>query len=48
MTDQDLLPPGLAGRVYYHPTDSGEEKEMKERLARWAELRTKRGARRKE
>ncbi len=48
VTDQDLLPPGLAGRVYYHPTDSGEEKEMKERLARWAELRRKMGARRKE
>src|SRR5688572_9155121 len=32
ITDQDLLPPGLKGRVYYQPTESGEEKAIKERL----------------
>jgi putative ATPase len=48
ITDQDLLPPGLKGRVYYKPTDAGEEKSIKERLERWAEMRKRLGARRKQ
>ncbi|MGH9868774.1 MAG: replication-associated recombination protein A [Candidatus Polarisedimenticolia bacterium] len=47
ITDQDLLPPALKGRVYYHPTESGEEKGIKERLEQWAELRKRLGARRR-
>ena len=47
VTDQDLLPPGLKGRVYYHPTESGYEKTIKERMAHFAEIRRKLGARKK-
>jgi putative ATPase len=47
ITDQDLLPPGLKGRVYYHPTESGYEKTIKERLAHFAELRKRVGVRKK-
>ena len=47
LTDQDCLPDGLKGRVYYTPTDSGYEKTIKERLAHFAELRSRMGARRK-
>ncbi len=47
VTDQSLLPPELAGRIYYHPTDSGYEKTIKERMAWFAELRKKLGARKK-
>ena len=47
VTDQALLPPELAGRVYYHPADSGYEKTIKERLAWFAELRSKLGARKR-
>lgn len=47
VTDQDLLPPGLKGRVYYHPTESGYEKTIKERMAHFAEIRKKLGARKK-
>jgi putative ATPase len=28
----ECLPPSLAGRHYYHPTDRGVEKRIKERL----------------
>ena len=47
VTDQDLLPPGLKGRVYYEPGDSGHEKLIRERMAHFAELRKRAGARRK-
>ncbi len=47
VTDQACLPPGLAGRVYYHPTESGYEKTIKERLAHFAGLRRRLGARRR-
>ena len=47
VTDQDCLPPGLKGRVYYHPTESGYEKTIKERMAHFAEIRRKLGARKK-
>ncbi len=30
--DQEYLPSSLKGRQYYHPTEMGEEKEIKERL----------------
>lgn len=33
------LPEGLRGRTYYHPTDSGIEKRIAERLERWKALR---------
>ncbi len=36
---QDYLPEELKGRVFYRPTDRGYEKLVKERLARWRELR---------
>jgi len=32
MVDMDCLPPSLAGRRYYHPTDRGTEKRIAERL----------------
>jgi putative ATPase len=47
LTDQDCLPPGLKGSVYYHPTESGYEKTIKERMAHWAELRKRLGVRKK-
>ena len=39
-TEQTYLPEGLAGRVYYEPTDRGLEGRIRERLR---ELRAKRG-----
>ena len=47
VTDQDCLPPGLKGRVFYHPTESGYEKTIKERMANFAEIRKRLGARKK-
>jgi putative ATPase len=47
VTDQDCLPPGLKGRVYYRPTESGYEKTIKERMALWAEVRKRVGVRKK-
>jgi putative ATPase len=47
LTDQECLPPGLKGRVYYRPTESGYEKTIKERMAHWAELRKRLGVRKK-
>ena len=47
LTDQDCLPPGLKGRVYYQPAESGYEKTIRERMAQFAELRKQIGARRK-
>jgi len=32
VTDMECLPPALAGRRYYHPTDRGVEKRIAERL----------------
>jgi putative ATPase len=34
---QEHLPQELSGRKYYSPTDSGYEKQIEERLKRWAE-----------
>lgn len=33
--DQDHLPEGLKGRIYYHPTDRGLEAEIGRRLREW-------------
>jgi putative ATPase len=41
MVDMDCLPPSLAGRRYYHPTDRGLEKRIAERLE---EIRRRRGS----
>ena len=38
---QDHLPDSLKGRKYYHPTDLGFEKEIKNRIERWEELKKK-------
>jgi len=42
VTGMDCLPPGLAGRKYYQPTERGFEKEIKRRLDGWAALRKRR------
>jgi putative ATPase len=42
VTGMDCLPPNLAGRKYYEPTDRGFEKELKRRLDGWADLKSKR------
>jgi putative ATPase len=38
----DCLPPSLANRTYYEPTDRGFEKEIKRRLEGWKEIKRKR------
>jgi putative ATPase len=40
---QDHLPPELAGRRYYHPTNRGHEALVKDRLTKWREILRKRG-----
>jgi putative ATPase len=35
----DCLPPSLAGRKYYRPTDRGFEKEIKRRLEHWEKIK---------
>jgi putative ATPase len=42
VTGMDCLPPNLAGRKYYQPTERGFEKEIKRRLDGWAEIRKRR------
>jgi putative ATPase len=37
IVEQEHLPAELAGRKYYRPADSGEEKTIKERLESWEE-----------
>ncbi len=37
----DCLPEKLIGRVYYHPTDEGYEKRIRERLERIAEIKNR-------
>jgi putative ATPase len=41
------LPEALAGKVFYRPTDRGEEKQIRERLARWREIRRAKAKRRR-
>jgi putative ATPase len=38
----ECLPPSLAGRTYYQPTDRGFEKEIKRRLEGWARIKAER------
>jgi putative ATPase len=38
----DCLPPSLAGRKYYRPTERGFEKEIKRRLEGWEKLKEER------
>jgi putative ATPase len=38
---QDYLPEELQGKVFYHPSDRGYEKTVKDRLDRWRRLRRK-------
>lgn len=40
--EEEYLPENLRGKIYYHPTDQGFEKEIKKRLAFW---RNKKGER---
>jgi putative ATPase len=42
VTGMDCLPPNLAGRKYYEPTERGFEKEIKRRLDGWAAIRKRR------
>ena len=42
VTGMDCLPPSLAGRKYYQPTERGFEKEIKRRLDGWAAIRKRR------
>ncbi|HYL09820.1 MAG TPA: replication-associated recombination protein A [Candidatus Acidoferrales bacterium] len=41
VTDMLCLPPKLAGRVYYHPTDQGFEQRLRQRLEEIRKIRTK-------
>jgi putative ATPase len=42
IADMDCLPPSLAGRKYYRPTDRGFEKEIKRRLEGWEKIKSER------
>jgi putative ATPase len=42
VTGMNCLPPNLAGRKYYQPTERGFEKEIKRRLDGWAAIRKRR------
>ncbi|MBI4263166.1 MAG: replication-associated recombination protein A [Acidobacteria bacterium] len=39
VADMECLPPSLAGRKYYQPTDRGFEKEIKRRLEGWEKIK---------
>jgi putative ATPase len=42
VTGMDCLPPSLAGRRYYEPTERGFEREITRRLAGWEEIKRRR------
>jgi putative ATPase len=42
VTGMDCLPPSLAGKTYYEPTDRGFEKEIKRRLELWEKIKEQR------
>ena len=42
IADMECLPPSLAGRKYYRPTDRGFEKEIKRRLDGWDRIKDER------
>ena len=39
IADMSCLPPALEGRKYYEPKGRGLEKEIKDRMARWDEIK---------
>ena len=39
IADMECLPPSLAGKTYYNPTDRGFEKEIKRRLEGWEKVK---------
>jgi putative ATPase len=43
VTGMECLPPSLAGRAYYRPTERGFEKEIKRRLEGWKQVKGQRG-----
>jgi putative ATPase len=47
VTDMECLPPSLKGRRYYHPSDAGYEKTIRQLMDQRDELRRRRGAVRK-
>ncbi|PYR65559.1 MAG: AAA family ATPase, partial [Acidobacteria bacterium] len=42
IADMGCLPPSLAGRKYYKPTERGFEKEIKRRLEGWDTIKKNR------
>ena len=44
VTGMECLPPSLAGKTYYRPTDRGFEKEIKRRLDAWEQVKKRRAA----
>ena len=42
VADMSCLPPALANRTFYQPTERGFEKEIKRRLDGWAEIKKRR------
>ena len=42
VADMSCLPPALANRTFYQPTERGFEKEIKRRLDGWAEIKQRR------
>ncbi len=44
VADMECLPPSLAGKQYYEPTERGFEKEIKRRLDGWKEIKRQRKA----
>ena len=42
VTGMECLPPSLAGRRYYAPTERGFEREIKRRLDGWAAIKRER------
>jgi putative ATPase len=42
IADMECLPPSLAGRKYYRPTDRGFEKEIRRRLEGWERIKEER------
>ena len=42
VADMDCLPPSLADRKYYRPTERGFEKEIKRRMDGWERIKASR------
>lgn len=42
----EYLPEALCGAVFYRPTDRGYEKQIRDRLSRWRQIRAERGKKR--